>query len=696
MSVPGRRVLLALLSLPGLLLLDALPGFAFNNATLELGTLQGNGWSAEGLRMQVNLLDDSHARILLQAQTARLPEPLGRLNDLQLECASVELTPDRLECRDGLLWLQSGEYGKQQVRTRFSYRFMDEQLIFDLAGIHLMEGQLGMRGEFAAGSWKVDIEADSLSLPALSAWLAAAGPAVPRLEGSGDLAMKAHLQGRDAVLEQAGFSLHLQADSFSNAAGSMAGEELDVTVTGDARAIAGGWRLNLKSSADRGRLYVDPLFVEVPGQAIQAAVQLDYLVKHRQVRLHSLDYRHPDSVVLTANGHLDLAAGSLLQDLQVDLQEGHFEGFYGTYLRPWFVGTLLGDLDTTGHLTGELHWTEGELDRVKLDLAGLSLQDREGRFDLTGASGRLRWSAGGATEVSDLHWNGGSVYRVALGQADLRVETTGRKARLLEPARIQVLDGELQLDSFDLDIGQAAALHWQVDGILTPVSMRQLCLALGWPEFAGKLSGVIPAVRYDDGHLSVGGILLVRVFDGAITLEDVRLEHPLGIIPRLQLDARISNIDLEALTGAFSFGRIEGRLEGRINALEMESWRPVGFDAAFATPAGDKSRHRISQRAVDNISSIGGGGVGGALSRSLLRFFEDFPYDRLGISCRLENGICAMGGVAPAPKAGGYYLVKSRLLPPRLDVIGYADRVDWESLVAQILAVTQQQNRVME
>jgi hypothetical protein len=307
----------------------------------------------------------------------------------------------------------------------------------------------------------------------------------------------------------------------------------------------------------------------------------------------------------------------------------------------------------------------------------------------------LRWSADEVAKVSELHWQGGSVYRVGLGLADLRVETTGTKARLLEPARIQVLDGELQLDTFELEIGDAAALRWQVDGILTPVSMRQLSLALGWPEFAGKLSGVIPAVHYDAGHLSVGGILLVRVFDGVITLSDVSLERPFGVIPRLRLDARIKDIDLKALTGAFSFGRIEGRLDGRVDDLEMESWRPVAFDAEIATPEGDKSRHRISQRAVDNISSIGGGGVGGALSRSFLRFFKDFPYDRLGISCRLKNGICDMGGVAPAPGVGGYYLVKGRLLP-HLDVIGYADRVDWETLVAQIMAVTRQQNTVSE
>jgi hypothetical protein len=184
------------------------------------------------------------------------------------------------------------------------------------------------------------------------------------------------------------------------------------------------------------------------------------------------------------------------------------------------------------------------------------------------------------------------------------------------------------------------------------------------------------------------------VFEGQVTLRNLSLEQPFGLVPRLRVDARADNIDLETLTRTFSFGRIEGRLNGRIDGLDMESWRPVAFDAEFATPEDDSSRHRISQKAVDNISSIGGGGVGGALSRSFLRFFEDFPYDRLGIRCRLANGICDMGGVAPA--ANGYYLVKGRLIPPRLDVIGYADRVDWDTLIAQIMAVTVQQEVVVE
>jgi hypothetical protein len=116
----------------------------------------------------------------------------------------------------------------------------------------------------------------------------------------------------------------------------------------------------------------------------------------------------------------------------------------------------------------------------------------------------------------------------------------------------------------------------------------------------------------------------------------------------------------------------------------MEAWEPIAFDAAFATPRDDSSRHRISQKAIDNLSNIGGGGVGNAVSQSFLQLFKEFPYDRLGISCRLEHGVCLMDGVAPSE--GGYYIVKGRLLPPRIDVIGYAGRVDWESLLARLKA----------
>ena len=134
---------------------------------------------------------------------------------------------------------------------------------------------------------------------------------------------------------------------------------------------------------------------------------------------------------------------------------------------------------------------------------------------------------------------------------------------------------------------------------------------------------------------------------------------------------------------------ITGRLSGRMEDLETFDWMPVSFDAQFGTPPGDRSKHRISQRAVTNLSSIGGGsggGVAAALQGGLLRFFDDFGYDRLGLTCQLANDVCTMGGVAPA--ADGYYIVKGKGLP-RIDVIGSQTRVAWTRLVRQLATITE-------
>ena len=96
---------------------------------------------------------------------------------------------------------------------------------------------------------------------------------------------------------------------------------------------------------------------------------------------------------------------------------------------------------------------------------------------------------------------------------------------------------------------------------------------------------------------------------------------------------------------------ITGRLSGRIVDLETFGWMPEAFDAFLYTPPDDDSKHRISQRAVTNLSSIGGGsggGVAAALQGGFLKFFDDFRYDRLGFelqACerRLRHGRRAAG-----------------------------------------------------
>ena len=60
----------------------------------------------------------------------------------------------------------------------------------------------------------------------------------------------------------------------------------------------------------------------------------------------------------------------------------------------------------------------------------------------------------------------------------------------------------------------------------------------------------------------------------------------------------IDNLDLQQMTSAFSFGRIEGRLSGQVAELRMLDWEPVAFDLDLYSEKQPGVRRRISQRAV--------------------------------------------------------------------------------------------------
>jgi hypothetical protein len=185
--------------------------------------------------------------------------------------------------------------------------------------------------------------------------------------------------------------------------------------------------------------------------------------------------------------------------------------------------------------------------------------------------------------------------------------------------------------------------------------------------------------------LSVAGEVKAKLFDGLIVARDLVLENPFGPAPRLMTDISMQALDLDLLTRTFSFGNITGRIDAKVAGLELSNWRPVRFDARFASSAGDYPR-RISQTAVQNLSSLGGTDAVGAIQRSLLRFFEQFGYSEIGLSCKLEFGVCTMGGIADS--AQGYTIVKGGGIPS-ITVMGYNRNVGWEELITRLKRVTQ-------
>ena len=432
-------------------------------------------------------------------------------------------------------------------------------------------------------------------------------------------------------------------------------------------------------------LYADPVYLEFSAaRPLEITADFRWDAKDSELLLRSMEFRQPDVIVGSLDAVWVPGAETPLRRLGLHIEQAWLPGLFQTWLQPWLAGSVLEKLETEGSLQGHFELRDLRPQSLKLKLQQVSFSEPNGQFGVRALNGALDWDNSGAIRESRLAWQGANFYQLQLGAAELGLESDERGVKIKQPLVVSLLDGELHVDEFELGMDDGE-LFWLLDGMLTPVSMEAFSTALGWPPLSGKLSGMVPKVRYDKGELTLGGILLVQAFDGNITLRNLRIQQPLGLVPRLWADARMEDIDLKTLTRTFSFGRIEGRLQGRVSDLYMEAWQLVAFDAAIETPADDRSRHRISQKAVDNISDLGGAGVGGAVSRSFLRFLEDFPYKRLGIRCRLENGICHMDGVAPAEN--GYYLVQGGLLPPRLDVIGHASEVDWVSLVGRLKSI---------
>jgi hypothetical protein len=390
--------------------------------------------------------------------------------------------------------------------------------------------------------------------------------------------------------------------------------------------------------------------------------------------------------------------------MRIELDRLEFPGAFATLMQPFLLDTDLKDLKMTGRVAGVVEVDAGA--PAAFDLAIQDVGAEGSAIAVQGLRGRVNWLSSarraarvdGASEPAEsrLEWESSAVYGISGGAAHIDFVTSGADFRVLEPTVIPILDGGLAVNTLSVRGFGEPGMSVRFDGDVQPISVPLLCKAFGWPEFSGKLEGQIPEVTFDKDVLSLAGDLEAKIFDGQVVVNALKLSNPLGDYPRFSANITMRNLDLEAVTGTFSFGMITGRLNVDVRDLELFRWSPVRFDARLYTPPGDRSRHRISQRAVKSLSNIGGGGGGvtAALQSGFLRFFEDFRYSRLGLSCRLENEICEMDGIEPQ-QGDAYYIVKGSGLP-RIDVIGNAHRVSWKRLVSQLIAIQESGGPVVD
>jgi hypothetical protein len=465
--------------------------------------------------------------------------------------------------------------------------------------------------------------------------------------------------------------LKVNEASFADTAGLRAGERLAGHVKGQAQLHNGTWSWDGEANWDRGDLYWQPLYLADGGHSLQAHGSIGtagWKVDAARLQVAKVG-------AAEASGLWNPGSGTLT-DLTLKTGPVDMANFY-PLVKPFLATTPAAQLQVQG--SAELNWRieGGTTRRFDLKLAGVDVADSRRRFKLEGVNLRFPWVNDRPVEAV-LDVVAGELQGLPTGKTQVRAKLNGYDAAVASLS-IPILDGRLNLE--DLHAARKPdGWRWEFRGGLTPVSMSLLSDALKLPKLAGTLSGVIPKVSYSNQVAQVSGALLFRVFDGTVVVKELSVVEPLGVAPRLRAEMEMRNLDLDLLTQTYSFGQMQGRIDAVVGDLELQNWRPARFTAKISSSAGSYPK-KISQQAVQNISSLGGAGGVGALQRSFLRIFEQFGYSKIGLSCVLRNNVCEMTGLEETPQ--GFIIIKGSGIPA-ITVKGFNRMVGWNELIERL------------
>lgn len=471
-------------------------------------------------------------------------------------------------------------------------------------------------------------------------------------------------------------------------------------------------RVGARLGMSGGELLLGPLYAELPVQPVQ--LDLAALGAGAGWQIEQLRWSDAATLQLEASARVDLAAADPLPELQLQLQSQDARLLVQRYLQSLLATQGLPDARAEGGLRLQLRKQDAELSEVQLETDALAFADAGGRLQLQGVDGRLGWTRATPALEGSIAWSALSVFGLQLQSATLDWRSVAGELALAQPVEVGVLGGTLLLDTLawrpqtsllsPASVGLApvpdasqdadtASQRLRLSARLQGLQLSALSALAGWPAFEGELSGEIPGVRYTDGVLRLDGTLGLQVFDGEVAVSGLAVERLFGVAPTLAADIELRHLNLQPLTQVFGFGEITGRMNGYIRGLRLLDWAPVAFDARFDTDPTAREPRRISQRAVRDLSSVGGMGAAAALQQGVLRAFETFAYARIGIGCRLANDVCHMQGIERT--ARGYSLVEGSGLP-RISVNGVQRQVDWPVLVARLKAVSEGQRPTVE
>lgn len=663
-----------------------------------------------------------------------LPQPYTKITSLDVACHNVVFAKNKFSCDKGQLsfkGLFKGIDAKQTTTADFLiyYDIADDVLDLSIEHINLGAGELSFKFNLNKDKWQTTFNAKNLDYQFFNSYV------LFYLNQENKTGIVDKLENAGAII-----SLFGQASGILSADAQSAGRLEAIKLKGNikdghyeygdnlAEKLAFDFNFNLQQKRNKtlqmspSENYQISLFIDArQGEILQNDIYI-VLNGNERIRTHfnyqankAIDFSRFDIASkgffsFKSQGEALLNNDISLHQLNAHIDIKNLSQFNQAYLNNILSGTDYEELQIEGGVAVKAEKNKNTINVITqfndFSMAfeeALSVQDLDGKIHWNNIDRNHNLTSGPVSE-SQLSWQELTLNHLPLGASQLTFIFHNGSLELTQETDIPIFDGALHINSLEVSqifsqtdvsgqgsdtINQGFTLT--VDGTIKPVSMSLLSSYFDWPLLNGTLSAVIPSTTYNEKHLTIGGALMLNLFDGVIIIKDLQIDEPLKDYAQLFANIDLNNINLKSLTKTYNFGEIEGRVEGKLSGLELSAWEPVAFDAYIRTPKNDKSRHRISQRAIDNLSSLGG--ASGLLSRSFLSFFETFRYDRIGLSCKLKNNICHMSGIEA--KGNSYYIVKGGGIP-RIDVMGFQRQVNWQVLTSRLKAIQLANEAVIE
>jgi len=669
-----------------LLLLIIAPVQAVEVVSLQIAQLKKQDWHLQGIKISLRTPAQKTAHLQLAITALNLPKPFNDVKLVDVQCSQFNWGQQKISCTQGTARLQSQKF--QSPQLQFFFLISAAHSEFQIKQLKLLQGQFDLTGTAEKENWHLTVNGKNMALTVLHDLL------FPQLKlGSGTVDINAKAKGQGLIVKRLKAKLQTYNLSLQTADGTKAGEKLTFTTELMAAQLKNSWRWRSESFFNSGSLYVEPFYVENKATPISLTARGYWDTLTGIIDIDSLRFIHPH--IAQVNGYatvqqrpkFSVSQGIVYAHIADLTQAGQ------VYLTPFIAATSLEGLSLAGEIEAKIALKNSAIQNGYFIANQLDINDAQQRFALSKGAITLNWAdLKSFTTPSYVAWKDLTVYSLPMGRNYFPLLLKQKQIHLPKPLLFPFFEGEIHIEQFDWQAIANKSPQVHFSGQIHAVSLEKLTQALHLTPLSGYISGKIPSVDIADSKLSLNGGLKINLFDGDVEIRKLAISGFMTDFTQFYSDIAINNLDLEQLTQKFSFGGMQGRLSGYVTDLYLENWHPITFNAWLGT-LDDDSVHQISQKAVNNIATIGGGGAVDAASRLILGLFDNFNYEKVGLGCYLYKSVCQLSGVEAV--STGYYIIKGGGLP-RIDVMGYNTRIDWKVLQERLERITKTDKPVIE